>query len=112
MAPSVQWRAVSTSLLLTRVPPQNGDEEDWLDRSPTCQGYSFSSVGAPPTILVLRLAWPHLQEPVGVGAGDGDGTGEGEGTGEGDVDGTGEGEGTGEGDGLGEFPPFKPFRKP
>ena len=102
MAPSVQWRAVSTSLLLTRVPPQNGDEEDWLDRSPTCQGYSFSSVGAPPTILVLRLAWPHLQEPEGVGAGVGAGEGEG----------TGDGEDTGEGEGVGEFPPFKPVRKP
>ena len=81
-----------TSLLLTRVPPQNGDEDDWLDRSPTCHGYSFSSVGAPPTILVLRLAWPHLQEPVGVGAGDGagigDGAGDGEGTGEADGDGS------------------------
>ena len=26
----------------------------------TCQGYSFSSVSAPPTILVLRFARPHL----------------------------------------------------
>ena len=81
MAPSVQWRAVRTSLLLTRVPPQNGEVDDCLDSSPTCHGYSFSSVGAPPTILVLRLAWPHLQEPVGVGAGDGAGTGEGDGGG-------------------------------
>ena len=95
---SVQWRAVRTSLSLTRVPLQNGEEEDWLDRSPTCHGYSFSSVGAPPTILVLRLACPHLQEPLGAGVGDG--------TGEGTE------EGTGEGEGLGEFPPFKLFRKP
>ena len=75
-----------------RVPPQNGEEENWLDRSPTCQGYSFSSEGAPPTILVLLLAWPHLQELGGVGAGDGTGAG------------------AGEGEGDGEFPPFKPFR--
>ena len=28
---------------------------------PTCQGYSFSSVSCPPTILVRLLAWPQVQ---------------------------------------------------
>ena len=73
-------------------------------RSPTCHGYSFSIVGTPPSILSLRLAWPHLQELVWVGAGGGEGTGAGEGADE--------GEGTGDGYGLEEFPPFKPCRKP
>ena len=28
---------------------------------PTCQGYSFTSVSCPPTILVRLLAWPQVQ---------------------------------------------------
>ena len=28
---------------------------------PTCQGYSFSSVSCPPTILERLLAWPQVQ---------------------------------------------------
>ena len=28
---------------------------------PTCQGYSFTSVSCPPTILVRMLAWPQVQ---------------------------------------------------
>ena len=28
---------------------------------PTCQGYSFSSVSWPPTILVRLLGWPQVQ---------------------------------------------------
>ena len=28
---------------------------------PTCQGYSFTSVSWPPTILVRLLAWPQVQ---------------------------------------------------
>ena len=31
----------------------------------TCQGYSFTSVSTPPTILVLLLTRPQLQVPVG-----------------------------------------------
>ena len=68
-------------MLLTSVPPQNGLEDDLLDRSPTCHGYSFSSVTAPPTILVLVFALPHLQDPIGAGAGAGAGDGEGVGVG-------------------------------
>ena len=52
---------MSTSLSLIRVPPQNGVDEDDDRMSPTCQGYSFSSVATPPTILETVLAWPHLQ---------------------------------------------------
>ena len=64
-----------------RVPPQNGELEDCLESSPTCQGYSFSSVGAPPTIFCRVLACPHLHEPEGAGAGAGAGAGDGEGEG-------------------------------
>jgi len=32
-----------------------------LSTSPTCHGYSFASVISPPTILLCRLAKPHLQ---------------------------------------------------
>ena len=32
--------------------------------SPTCQGYSFTIVSWPPTILLPVLATPQLQEPV------------------------------------------------
>ena len=28
---------------------------------PTCQGYSFTSVSCPPTILVRLLGWPQVQ---------------------------------------------------
>ena len=31
----------------------------------TCQGYSFTSVSTPPTILVLLLTRPQLQVPIG-----------------------------------------------
>ena len=41
---------------------------------PTCQGYSFTSVSWPPTILVRLLAWPQVQVlvlPLGMVAGGG-----------------------------------------
>ena len=50
---------------------------------PTCQGYSFTSVSCPPTILVRLLAWPQVQvlvlplEMVVAGGGVVVGTGEG-----------------------------------
>ena len=50
---------------------------------PTCQGYSFTSVSWPPTILVRLLAWPQVQvlvlplEMVVAGGGVVVGTGEG-----------------------------------
>jgi len=55
--PAVQWAAVSTCLLLIRVPPQKG-VFPLLETSPTCQGYSLASVATPPTILSL-LTSPH-----------------------------------------------------
>ena len=58
----VQWAAVRISLLLMRLPPQNGVLSEELEISPTCHGYSLASVFTPPTILETRLAWPHLQE--------------------------------------------------
>ena len=35
--------------------------ESSLYLCPTCQGYSFTSVSCPPTILVRLLAWPQVQ---------------------------------------------------
>ena len=63
VAPAVQWAAVSTCLLLIRVPPQKGV---WprLETSPTCQGYSLASVTSPPTILLpALLTSPHTHWP-------------------------------------------------
>ena len=44
-----------------RVPPQNG-VRPLRETSPTCHGYSFTSVLTPPTILSDLLGIPHLQE--------------------------------------------------
>ena len=38
-----------------------GQRESSLYLCPTCQGYSFTSVSCPPTILVRLLAWPQVQ---------------------------------------------------
>ena len=65
-----QCAAVRTSWELIRLPPQKG-VEDLEDRRPTCQGYSWGFVLTPPTILDTGLAWPHLHEELGAGAGDG-----------------------------------------
>jgi len=82
----VQWAAVRISVLLIREPPQKGLDENWLLMSPTCQGYSFSEVATPPTILETLLAVPHWHPEEGgegAGAGDGDGAGVGAGVGAG-----------------------------
>ena len=64
VAPAVQWAAVSTCLLLIRVPPQKG-VLPFLETSPTCQGYSLTSVTTPPTILLpALLTSPHTHRPV------------------------------------------------
>ena len=64
VAPAVQWAAVSTCLLLIRVPPQKG-VLPFLETSPTCQGYSLTSVTTPPTILLpALLTSPHTHCPV------------------------------------------------
>ena len=63
---SVQWAALSTHLVLTREPPQKmeqapGLEQDQDPTSPACQGYAFTSVLTPPTILVALLTRPQVQ---------------------------------------------------
>ena len=64
VAPAVQWAAVRTCLLLIRVPPQKG-VLPLLETSPTCQGYSLTSVSTPPTILLpALLTSPHTHRPV------------------------------------------------
>ena len=64
VAPAVQWAAVRTCLLLIRVPPQKG-VLPVLETSPTCQGYSLTSVSTPPTILLpALLTSPHTHRPV------------------------------------------------
>ena len=66
-----QCAAVRTSWELIKEPPQKGVELDLEDRRPTCQGYSWGFVLSPPTILDTGLAWPHLHDELGAGAGDG-----------------------------------------
>ena len=66
-----QCAAVRTSWELIRLPPQKGPVEDLEYRRPTCQGYSLAFALTPPTILDTGLAWPHLHEELGAGAGDG-----------------------------------------
>ena len=58
--PLVQWAAVRTKRLLTRDPPHQMNPE-FLFTSPACQGYSFTSVSTPPTILWALLARPQVQ---------------------------------------------------
>jgi len=58
--PAVQWAAVRTCWVEIRDPPHQG----WVpepDTSPTCHGYSLTSVSCPPTILVPLFTWPQLQ---------------------------------------------------
>ena len=82
---NVQWAAVRTWRLVIREPPHQGtfspgdtrptciakyetaaQSSSFLNVSVnTCQGYSFTSVSTPPTILVLLLTRPQLQVPVG-----------------------------------------------
>merc|ERR1719308_700322 len=57
--PSVQWAAVRTWVEEMRVPPPQGSCS-FLNTSPTCQGYSCSSVSWPPTIRLLPIV---LVEP-------------------------------------------------
>jgi len=64
--PAVQWAAVRTCWLEIRDPPQKG-LLPLEDTSPTCQGYSLTSVSWPPTILLPLFTWPQLHlevEPV------------------------------------------------
>ena len=63
--PSVQWAAVRMVLLLRMDPPQYGRVLDELT-SPTCHGYSFTSVTTPPTILLALLGTPQLHSVAGV----------------------------------------------
>ena len=66
--PAVQWAAVRMCWLEMRDPPHQGDLP-LEDTSPTCQGYSLTSVSWPPTILVPLFTWPQLhEEDVVVGA--------------------------------------------
>ena len=58
LPPAVQWAAVSTWRSEMREPPHQGTLPEALT-SPTCQGYSLTSVSPPPTILVARCASPH-----------------------------------------------------
>merc|ERR1719222_661265 len=62
--PAVQWAAVRTWVDEMRVPPHQG-ERPFLLTSPTCQGYSCSSVSCPPTIRPLAAPplTPHWQVP-------------------------------------------------
>jgi len=59
--PAVQWAAVRTCWLEIRDPPHQGVLPPG-DTSPTCQGYSLTSVSCPPTILVPLFTWPQLQD--------------------------------------------------
>ena len=59
--PAVQWAAVRMCWLEMRDPPHQGDLP-LEDTSPTCQGYSLTSVSWPPTILVPLFTWPQLHE--------------------------------------------------
>jgi len=64
--PAVQWAAVRTCWFEIKDPPQKG-LLPLEDTSPTCQGYSLTSVSCPPTILLPLLTWPQLHlevEPV------------------------------------------------
>merc|ERR1711970_64369 len=61
---TVQWAAVKMVLLLRIDPPQYGFPVN-VSIIPTCQGYSFTSVSTPPTILVTLLAMPHWHPPLG-----------------------------------------------
>merc|ERR1712114_39940 len=56
---TVQWAAVRTWVEEMRVPPHQGSCS-FLNTSPTCQGYSCSSVSWPPTIRLLPIV---LVEP-------------------------------------------------
>ena len=61
LLPAVQWAAVIMWRSERMEPPQKGTLLEGKT-SPTCQGYSLTSVSWPPTILVPLFTWPQLHE--------------------------------------------------